>query len=296
MRVMVSLVAAVIVALVLSSCGCSQKSSTDGLTRVQEAKVLRIGYANEAPFAYLDQTTGEVSGEAPAIAKHIAAQLGIEKVEGVLTEFGALIPGLQAGRFDVIAAGMYITPERSQQVLFTMPTYRLGEGFLVRTGNPFALHGYDDVAKHATARLGVVAGTVEQGYARKLGVPEDRIVVFPDNGAAVAGLVADRIDAAAFTRLTCNDLLSKSGDRPIELATPFTDPVIDGVAVYGYGAFAIRIGDETLRDAFNRELTAFLGSDAHAELVTPFGFGESERTGGMTLAEVLTEQGGSVAE
>lgn len=293
MRLILSLLGVVGVAFALAGCGCSAKPDQDGLTRVQEAKVLRIGYANEAPFAYLDQETGEVTGEAPAIAKHLAAELGVERVEGVLTEWGALIPGLQAGRFDLIAAGMYITPDRAEQVLFTMPTYALGEGFLVRTGNPLGLHGYADVAAHATARLGVVAGTVEQGYARKLGVPDERIVVFPDNGAAVAGLVADRIDAAAFTRLTCKDLLSKSGDRPIELAEPFTDPVIEGVAVRGYGAFAMRIGDETLRDAFDAQLATFLGSEEHATLVAPFGFGESERADGMTLADVLVEQRGT---
>ena len=33
------------------------------------------------------------------------------QVDGVLTEFGSLIPGLQAGRFDIIAAGMFVTPE-----------------------------------------------------------------------------------------------------------------------------------------------------------------------------------------
>lgn len=292
---LLALASAVFALAALAGCGCSSQAgvdanSSDALARVRAAGVLRVGYANEAPFAYLDPDSGEVTGEAPEIAKHIAAKLGVAKVEGVLTEWGGLIPGLQAGRFDVIAAGMYITPERAQQVLFTRPTYGLGEGFLVKEGNPLGLHSYDDVAKHESARLGVVAGTVEHGYAKSLKVPEDRIVVFPDNGAAVAGLVADRIDAAAFTALTCTDLLSKKGDRPIARAEPFTDPVIDGTAVRGYGAFAIKPGDETLRDAFNAELKAFLGTPEHAALVKPFGFGPGERTD-KTLEQVLAEQG-----
>ena len=274
----------------LAACGCSSQPAEDTLTRIKNEKVLRVGYANEAPFAYLDQDTGAVTGEAPAIAKYIAAKNGAEKVEGVLTEFGALIPGLQAGRYDVIAAGMYITPERAQQVLFTAPTYSLGEVFLVKTGNPLELHSYADVATHETARLGVVSGTVELGYAKKLGVPEDRIVIFPSNIAAVAGLESDRVDVVGCTRLTCTDLLAKAGDRAIALAEPFTDPVIDGIPARGYGAFAMRPGDEVLRDAFNAELAAFLGSDEHAALVKPFGFGPSERTDGKTLAEVLSEQ------
>ena len=72
------------------------------LERIQRTGVIRIGYANEQPFAYTD-ASGNVTGESPEIVKKIAPKLGIKKVEGVLTEWGALIPGLMAGRFDVIA-------------------------------------------------------------------------------------------------------------------------------------------------------------------------------------------------
>ena len=32
---------------------------------------------------------------------------------------GFVIPGLNAGRFDLIAAGLFITPERCEQVAFS---------------------------------------------------------------------------------------------------------------------------------------------------------------------------------
>lgn len=286
--VIMAVVAAVSVTAIFSGCGCtSSTAGEDTLTRVKNEQVLRIGYANEAPFAFLDDATGEVTGEAPEIAKHIAKQMGVARVEGVLTEWGALIPGLKAGRYDVIAAGMYITPERAEQVLFTNPTYGLGEGFLVKAGNPLAVHSYADVAKHETARFGVVAGTVEHGYAKSCGIADDRVVVFPDNPAAVAGLVADRVDVVGLTALTCADLLGKKGDRPIERAEPFVDPEIDGKTVRGYGAFAVRNGDEALRDAFNVQLAAFLGTEAHLTLVKPFGFGPGELPQGKTVADII---------
>ena len=81
------------------------------LQRIQRTGEVRIGYANEAPFAYT-APDGTVTGESPEIAKKVFAKLGVKKVDAVLTEWGSLIPGLKAGRFDVIAAGMYITPER----------------------------------------------------------------------------------------------------------------------------------------------------------------------------------------
>lgn len=246
------------------------------LERIQREGVVRIGYANEAPYAYLDPDTGRVTGEAPEVARAVLDQLGVERVEGVLTEFGSLIPGLRAQRFDLIAAGMYITPPRCRQVAFSEPTYCIGEAFVVATGNPLDLHGYEDVADHENARLGVVAGTVERGYARDLGVPDDRVVVFPDAPSALAGVEAERIEAYAGTSLTVQDLLQRRGSDALERAQPFTQPTLDGRSLQGCGAFAFRPGDEDLQLAFDTVLADYLGSDEHQRVVAPFGFGAEQ--------------------
>ena len=85
------------------------------LARIQREGVVRVGFANENPYAFA-QPDGTLSGEAVEVARAVFEQMGIEEMEGVLTEFGSLIPGLQAGRFDVITAGMYVNPGRCEQV------------------------------------------------------------------------------------------------------------------------------------------------------------------------------------
>jgi len=257
------------------------------LQRIKSTGIVRIGYANEAPYGYLDSRTGRITGEAPEIAKVILKRMGATKIEPVVTEFGSLIPGLKAGRFDVIAAGMYITPQRAQEIRFSNPTYAIGEAFLVAANNPLDLHSFEDVAAHDTARLGVMGGSVEHGYATSLGVPEDRIVVFPDYPSAVEGLKTDRIDALAATVLTANDLLSKAGDAQIERAEPFTNPVINGKSVKGYGAFGFRKEDDALCNEFNRHLKEFIGTADHLKLVRPFGFTKETLPGGVTADEVI---------
>ncbi|MFI4874252.1 MAG: ectoine/hydroxyectoine ABC transporter substrate-binding protein EhuB [Blastopirellula sp. JB062] len=257
------------------------------LERIQRTGVVRIGFANEPPYGYLVTTSGKITGEAPEIAKEILNRLGVEKIEPIVTEFGALIPGLKAGRFDLIAAGMYVTPQRAKEIDFSNPTYAIGEGFIVRAGNPLDLHSYQDVAENPQARIGVMGGSVEHGYAQKLGVPEDRIVVFPDYRSAIDGITANRIDAAAATILTVNDLLAKADDDRIESAQPFTDPVIDGKSILGYGAFGFQKHDDELRTAFNRELAEFLGTPEHLEMVEPFGFGKSTLPGDVTTAQLI---------
>ena len=51
---------------------------------------MRIGYANETPFAYT-ALDGSVTGESPEIVRKIFEHMGVEKINPVLTEWGSLI-------------------------------------------------------------------------------------------------------------------------------------------------------------------------------------------------------------
>lgn len=261
----------------------------DTLQRIREAGSVRVGFANEAPYAYVDTRTGRLTGEAPELARLVFRQLGVPDIQGVLTEFGSLIPALKAGRFDVIAAGMYITPQRCREILFSDPTYAIGEAFIVPAGNPLGLHGYESLRDTPGATLGVVTGAIQLQYARAVGIPDERIVIFPGAPAAVDGVAAGRVSAYAGTALTVNDLLSKTS-APLERAMPFTDLVLDGKLIKGYGAFGFRLGDEALRDAFNQVLTSTIGTPVHAERVAPFGFTPDMLPGKVSAAELC--QGG----
>jgi polar amino acid transport system substrate-binding protein len=252
------------------------------LDRMRARGTARIGFANEAPYAYLDPESGRLTGEAPEVARVILGGLGIDRVEGVLTEFGALIPGLRAGRFDLVAAGMYVTPERCREAAFSNPTYGIGEALVVRAGNPLGLHAYADIAAHESATLGVVTGAIERRYALASDIPEARIAVFPDAPSALEAVSAGRVDAYGGTSLTVRDLLAKADDPRLERAQPFTDPIVDGRTVRGYGAFVFRRADEALRVAFDRALADFVGTEAHLALVAPFGFARENLPGDVT--------------
>lgn len=256
------------------------------LERIRQEGVVRLGYANEAPYAFYDSTTERLTGEAPEIARVVLGQMGIKRIEGVLTEFGSLIPGLKAKRFDIIAAGMYITPKRCREIAFSNPTYAIGEAFIVKAGNPLDLHSYKDVAAHPKARLGVVVGAVELNYATATGVPRERIMILPDAPSALEGVQAGRVDAYAGTSLTIQNLLNKKRSGELARAEPFTDPVIKGKTVIGYGAFGFRKKDEMLRKEFNRHLGAYIGSKEHLNLIMPYGFTEADLPGKITAEQL----------
>lgn len=256
------------------------------LAKIEKADTVRIGFANEAPYGYLDTNSGKVTGEAPEIAKVILKRMGVDHVEPIVADFGSLIPGLKAKRFDIIAAGMYITPQRAKEISFSNPSYAIGESFIVKAGNPLHLHGYEDVRDNAEAKLGVMGGSVEQGYARDMGVDDSQVLVFPDYNSAILGLKGGQIDAVAATDLTVNDLLQKQDSDEIEKAKDFQDPIIDGKTIRGYGAFGFRQEDVALRERFNEELAKFIGSPEHLQLVKDFGFDESTLPGNVTAKEL----------
>lgn len=242
------------------------------LERVQRTGEIRIGYANETPFAYT-LPDGQVTGESPEIARKVFGKMGVTKIDTVLTEWGGLIPGLMAGRFDVIAAGMYVTPERAQQVLFTDPHYQLPDTLLVAKGNPKKLNSYADIAADGTAKLAVMSGTAQYAYARDAGIPDNRIMQVPSTTAQLQAVRTRRADAAVGTELTMKALAAKGGGR-IEVLAKFEDDP----AHTGYGAFAFRKSDQDLRDAANAALKEWLGSEEHLQTVAPFGFDRSNLT------------------
>ena len=269
--------------------GCESSADGDRVPQIttlawaQRQGKLRIGYVNAAPFAYYDTAADRVTGEAPEIARTILGELGIREVEGVLTEPSALITDLQARRFDIIATGLRIMPERCSEIAFSNPTCRVGEALMVARGNPRNLHSYADIMRRPDAKLAVVANAVQRSYARAVGISDDCIIEFPDAISAMQAVAAGRADAYAATSLMINDILARN-DGKLERATPFAGPDVKGAQLQRYGAFGFRSTDAELLEAFNDGLSRLIGTPRHLELVSPFGFTEREMPGAVTAA------------
>lgn len=93
--------------------------------------VLKFGTcAQLEPFAFKIET-GDVVGFDIELAYCIAQEMGL-KLEVYDMAFNDLIPALLNGDVDMIGAGITITPERAQQVLFSKPYYHGGIAALVK--------------------------------------------------------------------------------------------------------------------------------------------------------------------
>lgn len=229
---------------------------------------LRAGYALEAPYAYRD-ASGDLRGEAVDTLRAGLQRAGLPEPVWVHVEFPRLLHELRSGRIDVIAAGMFITPERAAVAEFTRPTTSVRMGLLVPGGNPLGLHALGDLRRAAGARLAVLDGSVELDRAREAGLTEAQLLRLPDTGSALAALRSGQ--AAAFA-LSAPSLRWAMREWPVlELAAPFTPPQQGGKPDIGFPAFVFRTGDPR-RARLDQALAGYLGSADHLRAVADYGF------------------------
>lgn len=249
--------------------------SAASLEEIRESGTIRIAVANEIPYGYIDPN-GEALGAGPDVAKHIVEELGIENIEWVTAEFSGLIPGLQADRFDMVAAEMAILPARCEQVIYSEPNTSYGEGLLVASGNPKDIHAYSDFAE-GDKKVAIMAGADQLEMLQALGVPEENMVTISSNADAISTVSTGRADAYAATGLTASELAGQSD--AVEVASGFEDPVIDGEEVRSWGGFTFAQDSEDLRDAVNEVLTEFKGTEEWRNILSGYGFTEADIEG-----------------
>ncbi|MGI8876329.1 MAG: ectoine/hydroxyectoine ABC transporter substrate-binding protein EhuB [Egibacteraceae bacterium] len=238
-------------------------AGADTLERVREQGFVRIAFANEPPYSEVAEDGVSVTGAAVEVPRAVLARLGVDELDGVVIAYDAMIPGLQAERFDMVTAGLFMTPERCEQVIYSEPDVCGTESFAVLEGNPGGFASYEDIAA-AGAKVGVPGGSVEADYAAEAGVPEGDIVIIPDSRSGIEALQAGRIDAYGLPSLSIKNLLETA--EGLEEVGP-----LDGVPVACAGA-AFRPSDEAFRDAYNEALQEVKDSGEFAEILESFGF------------------------
>lgn len=265
--------------------GGGESGGETTLDRIKEDKKITVGFAAEEPYGFLDGD--ELVGEAPALHKEVFGRIGEIELEGKQYDFNSLIPALNAGEVDAVSAGMFITPERCEQAIFSNPEYVAKTALMVKKGNPKGLSDYDSVA-NSDARVAVMRGAVEADQVRDAGVKDGQIEAVADQPGGVDAITAGRADAFALTDISLNWAAKDRDD--VEVTESFV-PTIDGEEQLGAGAAVFRKEDTALRDAFNEQLKAVLeDGDTWEKTVEPYGFTpENKPEPGMTADQFCGE-------
>ena len=242
---------------------------------------ITVGFAGEAPYSF--EEGGELQGASVALAKEVFSRLGVENVEGVNTEFGSLIPGLNAERFDAISAGMSILPDRCEQASFGNPEFMYTTALMTKKGENEGLKNLDEV-KEKGLKLATMTGAVESDYAEALGIDSQKVGTPQDGMDAVT---TGRADAFALTGISLNWMAQNTPDADVAVSESFVQE-IDGVPQVGAGATVFRTDDAELRDAWNEELDKIVSDEqAYLDIVGEYGFTKEERPDGSITTDQL---------
>lgn len=246
--------------------------------------VLRVGYAVEAPYALID-AQGEVDGESPGLARLVVQQWPGVRIEWVQTNFDRLIPELLARRFDVIAAGLFITPERARRVRFSEPTVVVHPGLLMRADDALTAPTWAGLAAQDGLRVAVIDQAVEQAELRRRGVAAHRLLVVPDAATGRAALEAGLADALALSLPAVRALVAdRPGLRALRLQPDPGQRLVLGV---GHVGFAFRPQDVALRQAWLQAQARVQGQAQHLSLLQRHGFSAEDLPQGLRLADLL---------
>lgn len=220
----------------------------------------RVALGSAPPWAFITPT-GEIKGHLVEMTQAAAARLGVEKLEATATSWDSMIPGLLAGRFDMLPGGLNITKERCELVIFSAPLIASRDSLYVIAGNPLNLEGYASVAAHPTARLAVLTGTTQERVALGYGVDRSRLVGVPDTQAGVAAVTGGRADAFALGEYSVTNFADHGLDRIIGHDQP-----LNGAGVI------FKKEDRDARDAFNRELAVLRADGTMQNSYETWGF------------------------
>ena len=162
-----------------------------------------------APFTYHDEND-ELVGYDVEVAKAVADKLGVTAtfVEG---EFDGLLAGVEGGRYDMVANGVNVTPERAETYSFSDP-YLYDSTVVIVRDDYDEIHSMEDLAGKTTANTitSTYAMLAEEYGATTQGVD--------DFAQTIELLKGGRIDATLNSSVTFSYFLSQQPDAGVKVA------------------------------------------------------------------------------
>lgn len=150
--------------LTLAMILCFAACGTQGAQEQKQEEVKTLTMATEGTFQPYEYYDGDkIVGIDVEIAQAIAEKLGCQ-LEVVDIAFDSIIPGIQAGKYDMGLAGMTVTDERLKQVNFSS-SYATGIQVLIVPNDSKITSVGDLFAEGAHTIIGTQAGTTGDLYA-----------------------------------------------------------------------------------------------------------------------------------
>lgn len=220
------------------------------------AKTYVVGTeATFPPFEYVEE--GNITGFDVELIMAIGEEMGFE-VKMMDMAFDSLIPAVITGNIDISIAAMTITPERAEQVDFSVPYWTADQSIIVKTDSEETLTVlFGD--KNIGAQPGTTGAIWVEDYLVNTGILTGEFKRYDSFVFALADLENERVDAIVL-------------DSPVADAYAKAKPIKTiGKILTGenYG-IAVQKGDKALLDMINEGLKKLEESGKLAELVAKY--------------------------
>lgn len=195
----------------------AQTVAKSKLYTIKERGKLIVGTGSTNPPWHFQDASGKLAGMDIDLARLLAKSLfdDPDKVEFVIQGSDARIPSLVTDKVDIVVQWMTVTPGRAQQVEFTIPYYREGNGLLM-----LAKGGkYKSYAELKAAGKAVTIGGMQNVFLEEWihkALPEAKVDAFDSPDAAMQALNARRIDASMQDQSAIRWLMQQAPDRFVD--------------------------------------------------------------------------------
>lgn len=240
--------AVVLVCLTFAACG--DKGLT--LADVQKKGTLVIATSPDfPPFESLDGS-GNVFGIEIDIMEAICADLGVTmKLEQM--DFDSVLPGVQAGKYDIGMSGISVTPAREKNTLFTVP-YCLAAQAIVVTKDSTITGKADLEGK----KVAVQTGTTAEEFCMSNGYD---VKAFAANDDAKLAVLQGKVDAWVIDDLTAAEMFAlynaENGEELVILGEAMTTEPY---------AFALKLGGDEVANKMNESIQKMLADGTIAAI------------------------------
>lgn len=236
----------------LAGCGSSNSDNNtpagDDASDAAKTKLVVATSPDFPPFESLEG--GEVVGIEVDILNKIAEKMGME-LDIQQMDFDSVIPGVQAGKFDVGMSGITVTDKRKENVDFSSVYFMAAQAIVVADGS--SITGKADLEGK---KVSVQTGTTAEEYCMANGY---EVLAFTANNDAAAALTAGKVDAWVV-----------DNEVALAMAPELGLTVLDEAMTSEPYAFALQKGSDLLA-SFNEALDALLADGTIEQIFQQYG-------------------------
>lgn len=240
MKKIIAIVLCIVLCLSLTACG----TKGTPLKKLEKAGKLVIATSPDFPPFESLSGDGKVEGIEIDILETVCKELGVT-LEIQQMDFDSVLPGVQAGKYDMGVSGISVTEKRQKNVLFTEPYCLAAQAIVVKEGS--LITGKADLTGKTVS---VQTGTTAESFCMENGYT---VNAYAANNDAQSAVLQGKVDAWVIDDLTAADMVktynAQGGDQLV---------ILDEAMTTEPYAFAMAFGSEDTVSKINAILEGML--------------------------------------